>query len=239
MKYYAIEYSLNENVMGNIPQVKDVIHNCHVMEDPRFIDRFPFTKINHVPKLSYPVLHNNSIKTDLINVGGIGFSFGSLFISSKLKQIFEKYSNYGVHFYKSKLIQENIKDITYWQSHIYDIPYHIIDFDKTKIILRDRDINRKILTSELEVNNAEELLDIVKFLKYPKMITLENLNIKLSSNLDYFFLRYTRSNHGIVSERLKKKIESEKCTGIEFRPIEIDLNKWLSPEGLREEIYGK
>ena len=239
MKYFSIQNSLDEKIMGTLPQVKEVKHNCNVLIDPHFIDKFPFEKIEIEPILSNPILHPKAKKTDLIDTGGMGFSFGSLFMSNRLKEIIENSNHFGIQFFKTSLYQKNVQDITYWQTHIYDIPYDYYDFAKTKIILKDRDENRKVIKKELEINSKDDFLNITRFLKYPKMVNLKNIEFKPEMNLDYFFPRYLEDNNlGVVSEKLKNRIEEKGCTGIEFKPMDISLNEWLGKDGLREKIYG-
>ena len=90
MNYYSIEHSMNKKILGHYPQVKKIIHHCAIWEDPCFIDRYNFEKININPIISNPVLYQNSNLTDLIDVRGeIGF-LSKILISGKLKSILEK-----------------------------------------------------------------------------------------------------------------------------------------------------
>lgn len=241
MKYFAIEYSLNEKIMGKIEQVKEYRHNCHVWDNPNFIDRFPFQKIENIPILSNLHLYSSSKLTDVIMAGGIGFSFGSMVISDELKSVFDNFNSYGVQFFPTYLLHKNKKIDNYWQSHIYDIPYDFIDFNNTDILLKDRDENRNLTKKYLDkMKSKEDFLKFSESMKYPKMIYLTNINFLKEMNYDYFFLRYFENNGslGIVSERLKEEIENKGCTGIEFRPIELSLQEWLQG-GEREKNYGK
>ena len=225
MNFFSVRYSLNKKVVGELEQTIDVIHNCHVWDDPNFIDRFPFKRIEIDPILSTAVLHDKSKITDLINVGGIGFSYGSLIISNKLKRIFDNFNCKGVQFFKTEIIQKKdiIKD--YWQTHFSSIPYEFIDFNKTKVFLRDRDENRKVIEKELKINNHNDFLSVNTFLKYPKVLRLENIFLKPEMNLDYFLIiHFGGSNLGIVSARLKNEIERQNCSGIEFTPVQITIS---------------
>ena len=104
MKYFAIESSLNEKLMGKIPQVKEFKHNCNIDEESNFIDNFIFEKIEIQPILSNVVLYSNAKQTDLIDtLGDVGFNFGYL-ISDKFKQILEQYNCYGFQFFKTSII---------------------------------------------------------------------------------------------------------------------------------------
>lgn len=227
--------------MGHLPQVKEVVHNCHISDNPNFIDRFPFEKIEVNPILSNAVLYSKSNQTDLIHTSSIGFSYGSMLINDKFKTILEQFNCFGIQFYSTYIIHKEKKIDNYWQTHIYDIPYDFIDFTNTALLLKYRDENGKPIQNYLErVSNKEEFLNMVEIMKYPKMLFLKNISFVKEMDIDYFFLRnYESASLGIVSEKLKNEIEEQKITGIEFRPIDVSLNDWLGSNGLREKIYGR
>lgn len=134
MNYFAIENSLNKKIMGKVEQSKEYLHHCDVWNEPRFIDRFPFTKIEINPILSNTVLYPSAKLTDKILVSSVGYSYGSMLISNKLKLIFEKFNLFGVQFFPTYLIQNNTKIEGYWQSHISNIPHDYIDFEKQSFL---------------------------------------------------------------------------------------------------------
>lgn len=238
MKYFAIQHSLNEKIMGKIPQMKEMITHCHV-DDPNFIDNLYFRKIEGVPILFNAVLYANAKLTDLLDVGGTGFSFGSIIISDKLKKILDHFNVYGIQYFQTYIIQKNQKLESYWQNHIYDFPFQYIDFKKTTFILKDRDSNRNVFEKEIIFHNLLEFLDFVNKISYPKMISFNSIFFTPEMNLDYFSLRFSNAHQGIVSEKLKDEIEAAGCTGIEFQPSELSYNEWVAPGGEREKIYGK
>tara|TARA_R100000935_G_C2818004_1_gene158265 strand:- start:419 stop:1093 length:675 start_codon:yes stop_codon:yes gene_type:complete len=223
--------------MGHIPQMKEALHNCDVWNDSNFIDRFNIEKININPILSIPVLNHQSKKTDLIETGGIGFGVGRIFISEKLKNLITDSNHFGIQFFKTSLYQNDKLYNGYWQTHIYDMPLDIINFKETVIELSDRDQNRRVIKKELKIFSKEEFLQILKFIHYPKMIRFKKIIFNHDLNLDFFFLSHFEP-FNIVSEKLKDKLEYNKCTGMEFKPIDLSLSEWLAPGGLREKIYG-
>lgn len=241
MKYFAIHFTLNEKIAGRIEQVKEYIFNCNVDSNSRFIDKFPFQKIDIEPILAIPILHPKAERTDFINVNGsIGFSFASIVISEKLKNIIENFNINGIDFYKTSIIYNTVEFSNYWQTHITHIPYEHIDFDKTTFNLKDRDNNRQVVNLEMKFDNTENFLDYVNKINYPRQLRFKDIFFKEGMNLDYFFMRYLEANsYGIVSERLKNEIEKNSITEIEFRPIEISLSEWIKRDGPRDQIYGR
>ncbi len=238
MKYFAIENSLNDRIQGKIPQVKEHIFNCHV-DDTNFIDNFNFNRIESIPILANVVLDPNALQTDLIESGGMGFSFGSIVVSEKLKKILDCYNIYGLQYFNTYIIQNNKKIDHYFQTHFYDFPFQYIDFKETIFLLSDRDIHRNVIIKEIKFNNTKEFLNFTSKMNYPKMIEFKKISFISEMDLDYFFLRFSNANKGIISEKLKNEIENQYSTGIEFRPIDLSYNEWTAPGGERERVYGK
>ncbi|MBF03752.1 MAG: hypothetical protein CMP76_10700 [Flavobacterium sp.] len=240
MKYFAIESSLDEKIMGKVDQCKEYIHHCNVWEDPNFIDRFPFEKIHSKPILSTPVLHSNAKLTDLIKTISTGFSFGSMIISDKFKSILDDFNCFGIQYFQTYLIYKSKEVNDYWQTHISEIPYSYIDFENTKFFIKNSETRRIDNDKPLEIKNLLDFNNKKDSLEYPFSISINEVQFDKTFKYDYFFLRYFENggNKGIVSERLKEEIEKQGCTGIEFRPIEMSLQDWYH-SGERERIYGK
>ena len=239
MRYFAIEHSMNTKIVGKIPHTKEVLHNCDVWDEPKFIDRMFYQKIEETPILSNAVLFPKAKITDLINTYNvIGFSI-SMLISDKFKNVFEKFNLFGLQFFPTFIIQNNIKIDGYWQTHISEQAFKLLDFKKINFIYKKRDCEKVIYE---EINNINSLEDFLKC-KEEKILPTELyfLNLILKENkFDFFFIpHYINGNgYGIVSEKLKNEIEQQSITGIEFRPIEVSLQDWMRSEE-REKIYGK
>lgn len=240
MKYFALEKSLNEKKLGKYPQIKGFVHHCDVVNDPSFIDKFIFKKIEIEPILSNVVLHSKSRLTDFIDVfGDIGFNFGYL-ISDRFKEILDQFNCYGFQYFKTYVIQNHKNFENYWQTNLYDFPFQYIDFSKTNFTLKDRDINKNIISKTIGFNNITEFNSFTSKISYPKMISFKDVFFNENMNSDFFTLRYLESAHkGIVSEKLKIELEKNEISGIEFRPIEISYNDWVISGGEREKRYGK
>jgi hypothetical protein len=239
MNYFAIEGSMNTKIVGKIPHTKEVIHNCNVWDEPRFIDRMFFRKIEGIPIMSNAVLFPKAKLTDFIVTYGMGFGHGSMLISDKLKNILDEFNVLGLQYFKTFLIHKNEKKENYWQTHISNLAYEYIDFDKTIFLLKEYCLDGSVNIQELQIANLNDFLIMTQTLEPPKMLFIKSFNFNKKMNLDYFALRYTEDCHyGIVSEKLKGEIESQNITGIEFRPIEIPSQEWRI-NGEREKIYGK
>ena len=239
MKYFAIEDSMNPKIVGKIPQTKNIIYNCHVWDEPRFIDRMIYQEIEGTPILANAVLFPKAKITDFINTYNvIGFSI-SMLISDKFKKVFEKFNLFGLQFFPTFIIQNDIKIEGYWQTHISEQGFKLLDFEKNKFVYKKR-VDEKVIYEE--INNINSLEDFLKC-KEEKILPTElyflNLILK-EDEFDFFFIpHYINGNgYGIVSENLKNELENQGITGIEFRPIEVPFQDWLRSEE-REKIYGK
>lgn len=237
MKYYYIRNSLNKKVIGHYPQVKEVKYNCHVWNDPLFIDRFHFVKITVQPIVANAIIYAKAKLTDLIDSSSMGFT-SKLLISDKLKSILESKRATGMQFFKSSVFRDGNEFEKFWVLHTYEFNMEYINFSKSKIIVR---IKKKQGGTELkivEVSSMEEFLKLTEFHKQKmEIVSIENICLNSDVKEDFFFIK--TAGQYIVSEKLKEEIEEVGCTGIEFQPIELSFNEWTSLGGEREKIYGK
>ena len=240
MKYFFINNSLDNKIVGDYNQVISAIHNCDVWANPMFIDRIDFVKIDFEPITSYAILEKKAKLTDLVNACSIGFSL-KLLMSNKLKVILEKKSINKCQFFKSPVIYKNEKVNDYWILHPYLFNLNYIDFNKSDINVRIRKKEGGTELIKTQVNTLEGFLNIVDFHKERmEIISINKIYLNESVNEDFFILRHVEGGiKYIVSEKLKKEIEDAGFTGIEFQPIELSYNEWSAPGGEREKIYGK
>lgn len=239
MNYYIIQESLNKKIIGHYPQVQSVQNNCHVWDEPKFVEHIHFEKVDFEPITSNAILHKKSKQTDLIQCVSMGFS-RKLLISGKLKTILERNRKDGMQFFKSPIIQNNILVEDYWILNFYKFNNDYIDFLNSKILLEEI-TSESINSLYLSINSLKDYeLKIVEVRgKKSCNLKIEKLVIsKDKINNDFFMIRYSFSGIYFVSEKLKKEIEDAGCTGIEFQPIELSLNEWLH-DGHREKVYGK
>lgn len=239
MKFYVIRNSGNKKIIGHYPQVKGVHHNCHVWNEPKFIDRIDFEKIDFEPITSNAILFDSSKTTDLINVPSIGFTL-KLLISGKLKNILEKYTNDKGLFFQAPIIYKNELVYDYFIVFPYKFEFDYIDFQNSTFVLKKSKTDGGTYQQNVNVSTFEDFKYILSNKKELGYVQFYIDRIKLKSNIndEFFVLRHVQGGiKYIVSEKLKKEIEDAGCTGIEFMPVELTLNEWLHSE--REKIYGK
>lgn len=224
--------------MGHYPQVKDVVYHCSVWDEPLFIDRFHHEKITVEPIIANPILYSKSKLTDLIYLWNSGFSFTKL-ISSKLKNILEVKRKSGLQFIQCPIFKNDIRIIDYWLLNMYEFNMDAIDFSNSQCRVK---LRKKEGGTQVETQNLSSLNDFNKAVDYYKekneFFYVDKIAIKSVFNEDFFMLKNVEGGiKYVVSENLKREIEDDGCTGIEFMPLELSLNEWL--HGEREKVYGK
>lgn len=229
MKYFEIRNSINPKVVGTFPQVEKAIHNCSVGNNPNFIDNFSYIKIDDEPITSNAILKKNAIITDLISASIMGFSL-KLLISDKFKSIIQKYSGQKCQFFQAPIIYQDKYYYNYWIMHPYKINIDYIDFEKSTFAVRRKKQGGGTLLENIEVStieNFQKILKNKKELNYTYFFS-ERISIKSNTKDNFFILRYVEGGiKYVVSEKLKKEIEINNCTGIEFMPLELKLSEWL------------
>jgi len=240
MDYYVIRPSLNQNIIGHYPQVKEVKYKCHVWDEPKFVEHLHFEKANFQPITANAVLYNKSKITDLIDVVGMGFT-KKLLISGKLKSIIQLYINDGVQFFQSGIYYKNTFIEDYWVMNTFNINMDFIDFKRSNFVFRKRKNEGGTYIENTNIKSKEEFYSILMKKKEYGYTQFFIDKIKLLNNVEKDFFVLTHVEGGVkyvVSERLKNEIENTKCTGLEFMPLGMRLTDWLQG-GAREKIYGK
>lgn len=240
MNFYFIRNSIDDKIVGHYNQAINAKHNCNIWEDPKFIDRIDFIKVDFDPITSNAILEKKAKLTDLINSTGVGFGL-RLLISDKLKKLLEKYSINKCQFFESPVIYNNEKLENYWVTHPFTFKIDYVDFNKSQVSVRIQKKEGGTEKNALKINSLDDFNKSNNFHRERnEIVTIEKVFLKENINDDFFMLRFVEGGlRYIVSEKLKKEIEHLNCTGIEFQPIELSQNEWMLPGGQREKQYGK
>lgn len=218
MKYFEIRNSLDLKEIGKYPQVENAKANCHIWDDPQFIDRFGFNRIDSEVITSNAILHERAKITDLLSAFIVGFSL-KLLISSKLKNILEKYSNSKFQFFNAPIIYKNEYYENYWLMHTHTFSYNYIDFAKSNFVLRKRKTGGGTYLENIEIKTIDDFKKVLNYDLRSKRIHFlcNNVILKSAISEDFFSLRHVSGGFKhFVSEKLKEEIEKQNCTGIEF-----------------------
>ncbi len=237
MQYFSINESLNTKELGIYPQVEEAIYSCDVWNEPKFIDRIAFNRIDFEPIVAKAVLRKQAKPSDLISAGIIGFHL-KLLMSDKLKDILEKNRTSGMQFFRSPIIHKGNELENYWVLNFHKVDMQFIDFRSSNIYITEHVFNN---IEKLDIATSEDFFiqkQKIEQKGYPYGIRIEKIRLIDHISEDFFALLDVEGGvKYVVSKVLKEKIEINKCTGIEFMPINLTLNEWLHNE--REKIYGK
>lgn len=216
--YYKITIGFDKLVYGtDWPQTNETIYPCSIY-DPLFIRQWKFKKTPKNIITPIPKLKAKAILTDLIGTSSNGSEF-ALIISEKLKMILEKYNTDHVEFISIKM-QKGVREIKgYWMTNIIGFDNReAINYAKCTIkyfMCRNRE--------EIFIKTFDEFLEAKKG-NEGEMIGILIYKLILKEKIDKDFIILDAVNGGgvgyYVSEKLKKEIEDEGCTGIVFEPVE-------------------
>ena len=239
MKYYSIRASLSRKVTGHYPQVKGIKYSCDVWDEPRFIEHVYFSPVlDFEPITANAVLYAKSKSTDLINVTGMGFTKKPL-VSTKLKDILQQFRKTGMQFFKSPVIKNGIVNEDYWVLNFFEVNMNFVDYTKSKVYLKDSPFDIVKQLDVLDYKTYRSVKGLIDEQGYPLRIQVDCIEILPEIDEDFFVLTEVEGGAKyIASEKLKAFIEQQRCTGIEFMPLELKLTEWLQG-GVRETVYGK
>ncbi|CAA7196976.1 imm11 family protein [Chryseobacterium potabilaquae] len=238
MKYYLITESQRKKDFGeSFPQSQKAIH--YDRDSPNHIENNFGIKIEFKPIISCPIVNKKARITDLI---GSVSNLGNLQISTKLKSVIEKYTGKGIQYFRNTVLHNEQEYTDYWLLHPYQFDHEYIDFQNSMIKYKkkadDYKTSRKTNIVFLSLNTLQEFEGYKeKARKKLETITIEKLFLKENViKKDFFALRYVFGGMFYVSEKLKKEIENQGCTGLEFQPSYLSYYEWRTE---REKVYGK
>lgn len=229
MKYYILRESTDLKIVGHFPQSIDAKHHCHVWDEPKFIEHQELTPLNFEPIISNAILHNQAKLTDLISTSGMGFT-RKLLISGKLKNIIQNYiNNIDVQFFQSPIFYENNIIEDYWILYCNKSYSELIDVQQSTIKIRRRKPEGGTIIENISFENYFDFELYMKENKLEGKLYFSNIRLLDNLEIDFFALKYVEGGvKYLVSEKLKKEIEGIGCTGIEFQPVELSHNEWIS-----------
>lgn len=225
MKYFILNSSINNKIIGVYPQVQTSVIPTTV-DDPNFISHLLFEEANGNILLTKPILSNKGKKTDLLSTSSAGMT-GRLLVSEKLNHILLDSESSGVQHLKTKLINGGHEE-DYWILNPYYASFKFFDFENSLFSYMDAMCNIEI--EKVIFQNSEEFakayfdnrISATKN-KYPdhKPLLITKLAINNNCVLDFFPITPIKPGGivFIVSEYLKNKIELANCTGTDFKEI--------------------
>ncbi|WP_455614159.1 hypothetical protein [Bacteroides congonensis] len=220
MKYFIMEESLNEKIIGSdFPQVYKFIKE-YDEDAPNALfslykhkDTFP----DYVPNLDGVMLAGYAKLTDFISNG---FSPYLLIMNEKAKGILEQFHLCPHKFYPLGLYKRKIKN-DYFLFHYHSNYSDFVDYEKTSF--QEYDIISKYKSDSFFVHSKKEFWEKRNAIEAEKGTSWGIwgdrivMNQEFDRELDFFCITILDANN-YVSERLKNAIETAGLTGWEFTP---------------------
>lgn len=217
--YYRMTHSIDEKIVGKFPQSINAAYNeIKDVDDPRFIDRIFFKKVDYDPITVKAILEKKAIPTDLISATCKGFSL-KLLMSSKLRSILENARKTGLQFFHSNIIHNNKEIDGYSIMNAYEANPNFVDYNNSEIYLTKFGFQK---IERIHFNSKDNFIDQTKQIKKQDAdmgFLIEKLALVEDKFIDedFFILRQVEGGVGyFVSEKLKAEIEKANCTGIDF-----------------------
>jgi hypothetical protein len=225
MRYYKIKHSIDLTVIGAFPQVSEGIYPGN-FDSPAALGSIMYRKTPGNVEVPKGKLQSKTKFTDFMS----GFLIYKLLISNILKSIIGQHHCFGYEWFPAVLVKKKVEYDNYWFGHPYHAYTEALDLQLSTFAYYDM-MAKKIVQDGLTFTTAAELDKAYiennlaapsKGLEHTPLLN-NHIVLKETLTMDFFFLRNTINGHTTycVSERLREKIEQEKCTGLVF----MDLNE--------------
>ena len=209
MKYYTLSESTDKNIIGYYPQTD-------VSEDSEFfsvfidfqtrIEEFP----EHIPKYII-ILNKKAYPTDFIERVSVPYG---LVVNNKIKSLITLYSLPNHKFYDTEVIYKKSKLNYYW-FHFYDDIFQYIDMERSKFILKWRDVIQEFCFTSKEFYLSKEQ---ETFGDFEKNLIIKEVYL-LNSFPKYDIFHFEGRN--IISEKLLNAFIENNITGYEVSEYDI------------------
>ena len=210
MKYFIIEESIDLDIIGKYPQVSPT-ENC-VLGSPFSNERLFFGDIP--PKIPYLELELNkeAKKTDLLSSYN---SHWGLLVNKKIKEIILNFKLPSSKFYSFTLKENGIDTKKYYLFRFYDDIFQYIDMEKSKFILKWRDVIEEFcfLSKEFYLSKDKKTFEDFETELIIKEIYL------LNSFPKYDIFHFEGRN--IISEKLLNAFIENNITGYEVSEYDV------------------
>ena len=209
MKYYILSESTDTDIIGYYPQTD-------VSEDSEFfsvfidfqtrIEEFP----EHIPKYII-ILNKKAYPTDFIERVSVPYG---LVVNNKIKSLITLYSLPNHKFYDTEVIYKKSKLNYYW-FHFYDDIFQYIDMEKSKFILKWRDVIQEFCFTSKD------------FFKSKKKKTFEDFETELIIKEVYLLNSFPQydifhfEGRNIISEKLLNALIENDITGYEVSAYDV------------------
>lgn len=213
MKIYELKNSINPAEIGyTYPQSQSAKENISV-DHPRHLWKQGAGLLTDVV-LPEPVIHPKAKLSDLLSTTATW----RLVMSSKLKDILQKYILLGQCQFLEMTVHNRSKQYQYWMLNPLRYNMDLINYSASEIWLCGAgDVKIKQIPF-VDLKTFEEHSNA---LSYPERLVIFNVKLIENTQADFIQLRDVAGADYYVSEKLKQEIIGQECTGIKFVEAEL------------------
>jgi len=221
---YRLYPSTDIKIIGKSPQIESCVFTISYDDDSKSSKGFWYHEAD-LSKIIFPqpIIVSKANLTDYIPCSVMGTRDMPL-VGKGLKELLEK-SAYGkIQFIPAVVWYKNEQVKDYYFMNCYDPAFELVDFNITEVYWNTSQYH-KLYNKKVEVSNLDQFFEVEKLLKKPPVgIKMKNIHFKSSYRVDFFFLRWIYGGHGyFVSDQIKKIIEAEKFSGMQFKGVNEDI----------------
>lgn len=223
MSFYRIHPAYLPEEVGIYPQVVEAIYPT-TWDSKNALGSLFFTRSNNQTEIPIGILHRKAKLTDFLSNS---FVYSPL-ISQRLKEIFDRFSVYGIEFLETSISDKNILKKGFYFLNIYKNGFKALNLNTSRFI-KVTDAISLVPLMEIRFTYSEEIdeafrkhdIDVLNENYISRPLFMKDIEIRDDCDLDFFALRGALygGSYFIVSERLKSVMEEEGITGILFRQL--------------------
>lgn len=218
MKYYKLIKETDSNIIGNVGGIQSYFSPNFVEEKEKLMNKDLYSKID-LKKIKSIELDEKAKLTDVVSHGTL--TLEGLIVSSRFKQIVEKYKLLDINFVDISFnTQEEIKG--YYFMFFNSNLTHDIDYDKTKFGIEKVSLfsdNSSITPVDSEENNIEGLTKLTKeyagSARY-KVVSIDKYVFKEPIVSDVFRIGHFDKSF-YFSENVYNELFDSRLTGFYFK----------------------
>lgn len=225
MNYFSAHYAVKKIGRGGFPQSQDIeMEPGRMVTDDDFVWNLQFDKLpDFNPYIGTLILQDGSILTDFISSAIISVGF---VCSEKVKKIVEKQKTTNLRFYNLSVKHKNIYYNNYYLMHSVNNYDNKVDFESS-VFQIFRIENNSWFGKNIILKDFDEYTKLIKELsnnKYGDWQKIEAKEIRFKNNFKpehNIFNLFGINSHIYFSEQLKKDLDENKITGIQYNADDI------------------
>lgn len=227
VNYYKISYSIDQKIIGQLPEHLDSQINGFIDPENNNVertDKYQYKGLTYIPEgidMHKFKADDNAKITDFMS--SLFFASQGFFVSNKFNELLKLFITCNIRTYEATVsFHENLLNY-----HFLDFirTLDIIDFNSSKFVADHSVSVMRKGGEKISILSFEEYKEKGRLLRKEKGFAFELIPVALTLNYHSDMLQFPFSGLKYVSENLRQKIEKEKLTGMVFEETDIEFYK--------------